>query len=149
MHSRGRRAGDVMTRQVISIGADRPLDEIVTLMIRDGLKRLPVVRDKELVGIVSPADLLAAFLRRVDEQPQFAVSALLIRRHILREISGKRWAPHRAVNFAVREGVVELTGTAASEHMRNAIRIAAESAPGVKQVIDDRLAKRRSGQEQA
>lgn len=136
VHSHGRRVGDVMTRQVVSIETDTPLDEIVALMIRDGLKRLPVVRDKKVIGIVSRADLLQAFLRRIDRLPQSAVNDLSIRKHILREINGKRWAPRPAVNVAVRDGVVELSGNVVNEHMRNAMRVAAENAPGVKQVVD-------------
>jgi predicted transcriptional regulator len=143
VHSHGRMVGDVMTRQVVTIGADTPLDEIVALMTRDGLKRLPVVRDRQVIGIVSRADLLRAFLRRIDGMPQSAAGDLSIKRRIQLEISGKRWAPRPAVNIAVCDGVVELTGTVASELMRNATRVAAENAPGVKRVIDNlRVASR-------
>lgn len=146
VHSRGRRVGDVMTSQVVSIQADTPLDEIAALMIRDGVKRLPVVRDGKVIGIVSRADFLRGLVGRIDRLPEPKVGDLSIRRHILREIGGKRWAPRPIINATVHDGVVELIGSVASEHVRDAVRVAAESAPGVKQVVDHlRVVPRSSG----
>lgn len=148
VQSRGRRVGDVMTSRVVSITPDTPLDEIAALMIRDGVKRLPVIRDREVIGIVSRADFLRGIAARIDSLPQAKAGDLSVRRHILREISGKRWAPRPTVNVAVRDGVVELTGSAASEHVRDAICVAAQNAPGAKQVVDHlRVVPRTSGSE--
>ncbi|MDX8479544.1 CBS domain-containing protein [Mesorhizobium sp. VK24D] len=136
VQSRGRTVGEVMTCQVVSITPDTPLDKIVALMTRDGVKRLPVVQDGKVIGIVSRADLLRSLAARLDSLPQAKAADLSARRHILREIRGKRWAPRPIINVAVCDSVVELTGSVASEIVRDAVRVAAENAPGVIKVID-------------
>ncbi len=57
------KARDVMTRQVVSVSDQMPLELIASLLHRLSLKRVPVVRDGKLVGIVSRADLLDALVR--------------------------------------------------------------------------------------
>ncbi|MDH6231861.1 CBS domain-containing protein [Mesorhizobium soli] len=136
VRSRGRRVEEVMTRQVVTVEPDTPLDKVVALMIRDGVKRLPVVQDGKVVGIVSRADFLHGLADQLGRLPQIEAEDLTIRRHIMREISGKRWAPRPIVNVVVRDGVVQLIGSAASGHIRDAIRVATENTPGVKQVVD-------------
>jgi signal-transduction protein with cAMP-binding, CBS, and nucleotidyltransferase domain len=146
VQSRGRTVGEVMTRQVVSITPDTPLDKIVAMMIRDGVKRLPVVHDGKVIGIVSRADLLRGLAARLDNLPEAEAADLSTRRHILREIRNKRWAPRPIINVAVCDGVVELTGSVVSEIVRDAIRVAAENAPGAKQVVDHlRVIPRASG----
>ena len=55
-------AQDVMARHVVSVSDQAPIDLVATLMHRRRLKRVPVLRDGKLVGIVSRADLLDAFV---------------------------------------------------------------------------------------
>jgi len=55
-----RTASDVMVRHVLTASEDATLPELAELMIKHGVKRLPVLRDGQLVGIVSRADLVAA-----------------------------------------------------------------------------------------
>ncbi|GLQ79596.1 histidine kinase [Mesorhizobium huakuii] len=137
VRAHGRRVRDVMTPQVVSVGIDTPVSEVAALMQRHGIKRLPVVRDGKVIGIVSRADLLLALSRRIDKTPSSVVKDLSIRRGILQEIKEQRWAPRPAINVVVRDGVVELNGTVTNEHVRDAVRVAAENAPGVKRVADN------------
>jgi CBS domain-containing protein len=58
---------DVMTRRVVSVSDEAPIDIVASLMHRRRLKRVPVLRDGTLVGIVSRADLLDAFVARREE----------------------------------------------------------------------------------
>src|SRR5712691_8958902 len=51
----GRKVGEIMTRELRTITEETSLDEAVELMERHRIKRLPVVRRGELVGIVSRA----------------------------------------------------------------------------------------------
>lgn len=51
---------NVMSSPVISIGEDAEFPEIAKLLISHNIKRLPVVRDGRVVGIVSRADLVRA-----------------------------------------------------------------------------------------
>ena len=53
-------AGDVMAAPVISVGEETSLREIARLLTTHRIKRVPVVRDGRIVGIVSRADLVRA-----------------------------------------------------------------------------------------
>jgi CBS domain-containing protein len=55
-----RKVSDVMTREVITVKPETPLNDIATLLERNGIKRVPVVKDGKVVGIVSRANLLQA-----------------------------------------------------------------------------------------
>ncbi|WP_245450753.1 CBS domain-containing protein [Borborobacter arsenicus] len=144
--SRGRKVGDVMTRQVFSVAPDTSLHDITALMVREGVKRLPVTQDGKVMGMVSRADFLRPLLGRLDNVQGPRAEDITIRREILREISGKRWSPRPVVDVSVCDGIVELTGSVASERVRAAIRVAAENTSGVKQVITHlRLASGTSG----
>jgi len=132
--SHGLRAGDVMTRRVVSVGEDAPLHEIAELLERHRIKRVPVVRDGRVVGIVSRANLLQALVA----QPR--ASAVLaddrgLRQAVLDALN-TTGARTSYVNVVVSEGVVHVWGLANSESERAAMRLAAEQVPGVKQVVE-------------
>lgn len=132
----GRRIEDVMTNDVVSVGPDAELDEVADLLDRRGIKRLPVVRDGKVVGLISRANLVLALSRRMGDVPAEVVDDVAIRRHILDEVASKPWAPMGTLNVIVRGGVVELDGTVTDAHVRDAVRVAAENAPGVVRVWD-------------
>jgi len=129
----GRRVSEIMTADPLTITEDTPLDEIVRLMEKHQIKRLPVVRDQHVVGIVSRANLVHALER--DIRPTSAGDQA-IRDRILAELATQSWAPIALVDVLVRDGVVELWGMITDERERKAIVVAAENAPGVKAVND-------------
>ena len=49
-----------MTRRVVTVAEETPVGDIAPLMERHRIKRVPVVRDNRVVGIVSRANLLPA-----------------------------------------------------------------------------------------
>ena len=49
--------GDVYSRDLISVGPDKDLDEALKLMVRHQVRRLPVVESGRLVGMVAQADI--------------------------------------------------------------------------------------------
>jgi BON domain len=104
-----------------------------------GIKRLPVLRGTEVVGIVSRANLVHALAGVAREVKPAATSDQAIRDRIIAELAGQAWAPAALVNVIVRDGAVDLWGTITDERARQAIIVAAENAPGVKSV-KDRLA---------
>ncbi|MFV2035842.1 MAG: CBS domain-containing protein, partial [Halocynthiibacter sp.] len=55
---RGRHARDIMTRDVETVAPDQPVGEIARLLERKRIKRVPVVENGVLVGLVSRANLL-------------------------------------------------------------------------------------------
>jgi CBS domain-containing protein len=130
--SHGLTAKDVMTRSLVTVTEDATLGEIATLLERRRIKRVPVVRDGAIVGIVSRANLLHGLVAR-EASPAATADDATIREHI---VAGMKAAgisgPY--VNVIVAGGVVQLWGVVASEAEKDAIRIAAETAPGVKTV---------------
>jgi len=134
VRARGRKVDEVMTPDPVTITEDTPLDEAVDLMERRRIKRLPVVREKRLVGIVSRANIMRALASLAREAKAPAPDDAAIRERILAECKEQSWAP--MVNVLVRNGVVELWGTLTDERERRALIVAAENVPGVKAVHD-------------
>jgi CBS domain-containing protein len=125
-----------MSRGVISVGPDTPLAEIVRLMERHRIKRVPVVDNGALVGMVSRVDLLVALARMLDMPHEPAAGDDAIREQVWAELAKAEWAPRSGLTVTVVDGTVALDGVILDEHERNALRVAAENVPGVKGVID-------------
>jgi CBS domain-containing protein len=136
VRSTSRRVEDVMTQPVRAIDEDMPLSDIVELMERHRIKRLPVLRDGKLVGIVSRANLLHALASVAQEIKSTPASDEAIREALLAELNQASWAPLGLVDIIVRNGTVEYWGTLFDERKRRALIVAAENVPGVKGVRD-------------
>ncbi|GMQ76605.1 MAG: CBS domain-containing protein [Gammaproteobacteria bacterium] len=135
--SHARRAGDVMTEQVIHVSEETPLGDAVGLMERHNIKRLPVLSDGKLVGIVSRVDLLRALAaRQAEPMPPLAETDATIRAAMNDVLKNEEWALSAMVNVIVSEGVVHLWGVIDSDDQRHALRVAAENIPGVTGVED-------------
>jgi CBS domain-containing protein len=134
VHARGRKVEEVMTRQTITVTEDTPLDEVVRLMERHRIKRLPVLREGALVGIVTRANIMHALVSLAAETKVPAGDDATIRQQILAECGKQSWAP--MANVVVRNGVVELWGTITDERERQALIVASENVAGVKAVHD-------------
>ena len=92
VHERGRKVEDVMTRDVITVGEQTPLDELVRLMEKNGIKRLPVMNGKALVGIVTRSNLLQAVASLVREIPDPTADDDHIRDRITRAVYARTGA---------------------------------------------------------
>jgi CBS domain-containing protein len=134
--SHGRKVYEIMTFGALTVTEDTPLDEVVRLMEKRRIKRLPVVRGTAVVGIVSRANLVHALAGLAREVKPAAASDQAIHDRIVAELAGQSWAPTALINVIVRDGVVELWGAITDERERAAIIVAAENAPGVKGVND-------------
>jgi CBS domain-containing protein len=135
----GRTARDVMTTSVISVGETATLAEIARLVERHRIKRVPVLRDGKLVGIVTRGNLLQGLATLKAEPPQ-PVDDATIREHLVAELKRQPWAHLYADDIMVENGVVHLHGTVRSEDERRALRIAAENVRGVRSVEDHLIA---------
>ena len=133
VQARGRKVEDVMSRNPVTITEQTPLETAVGLMERHRIKRLPVVRDGALVGMVTRANLLHALVS-LATQPKAVGDDAAIRAQILAECDRQSWAPMS--NVVVRNGVVELWGVITDERERQARIVAAENVAGVKAVHD-------------
>jgi CBS domain-containing protein len=138
VQSHSRRVSDVMTTDVISVKPDSTLDEIASLLEKNGIKRVPVVRDGTVVGIVSRANLVQA-LASVIELPLEATveSDASLRRKVLARLQEAPRVRPALLNVIVHDGIVDLWGTVDSEAERKAIRVATEVTPGIRHVNDN------------
>lgn len=128
----GEHARDVMTSEVTTVTEETSLEEIATLLEKHRIKRVPVVRDGKLVGIVSRANLLQGIVAR-QRAPQPSVGDRTLREQVTAAIqaSGVR---SEFVNPVVADGIVHLWGMTYSEAERDAIQVAAAGVSGVKGV---------------
>lgn len=129
----GSLASDVMTAPVITVAEDTPVADIAEILEENHIKRVPVVRDGRLVGIVSRANLLHGLATR-KRPPPVAAGDEAIREDILRALKGQEWASLTYANVTVEGGVVHLWGMAETVEQIKALEIAAREASGVKSV---------------
>jgi CBS domain-containing protein len=131
----GRRISEVMTVDPVTVTEETPLDQIVSSMERHGVKRLPVMRDGKLVGIVSRANLLQAVAGLARDVPDPTADDDHIRGRIVAAIEKNDWSPF-GLNVIVRDGIVHLSGVITEESSRQAAIVAAENTAGVSKVHD-------------
>ena len=136
IRTHGRRVEEIMTRDLITVTPDTALDEVVGLMERRRIKRVPVLDSDVLVGIVSRADLLRALAGTLEEEPAATVGDDEIRERIFAELAKVSWVPRDGLSITVANGVVDLNGVILDEKERQALRVAAENVPGVRAVED-------------
>jgi CBS domain-containing protein len=136
VRTHGRKVEEIMTTDVISVAGDTPLDEVVGLMERRRIKRVPVIEGDVLVGVVSRLDLLRALLRAIEAQHSETRSDDDIREQILAELAKAAWVPRDGLSISVKDGVVDLNGVILEEQERAALRVVAENVPGVRGVED-------------
>jgi CBS domain-containing protein len=138
--SHARKAKDIMSRQVHSVTEDAPARQIASIFEARHIRRVPVMRDKELVRIVTRADLIRALaLATRDLEAPRAQSDEAIRVELLRELERQRWWRPDWSAVYVRDGVVHYCGLTRSDDERQAARVAAENVPGVRGVEDGRI----------
>ena len=125
-----------MTQDVQTVGLDASLEEIVRMMERHRIKRVPVIEAGKVVGIVTRANLLLALASVADEIAPSSAEDNSIREQILAELKRQTWTPVGTIHVTVRSGVVQLSGLLIDERQRAAVRILAENVPGVRQVQD-------------
>ena len=128
---------DVMTRDVLSVTETTSVADIAILLETNRIKRVPVLRDGKLVGIVSRANLVRALAMTINE-PTSSTEAddRTIRDKLLAELKVQRWAEVAPANITVKDGVVHLWSSYLSEQEKRALVVAAENIPGVRRVED-------------
>jgi len=135
-HTHGSKVSEVMTRDVYTVSDDASIEDIVRLMERRRIKRVPVMHGNKVVGIVTRSNLMHAMVSLSRSESKVANSDTAIRQKLLAEIKKEKWALPSMINVVVRNGVVELWGAIVDERQRDALKVAAENIPGVKEVKD-------------
>jgi CBS domain-containing protein len=129
-----------MSAPVISVAEDTSLAEIARLFDEHKIKRVPVLGDGALVGIVSRSDLVRALAaKRARPRASAEASDEAIRTAVLTELESQPWWRPGQSNISVSHGVVHYTGLLDSPDEARAARVAAENVPGVQGVKDHRL----------
>ena len=136
VRAHGCKVAEVMTERVFIVTPETPLADLVALMETKHVKRVPVVDQGRLVGIVSRADVMATLVGLLSEKPAGAATDAEIREKVLAEIDRQPWGPRDGIDVVVTNGVVVLKGMIPDERERAALRVAAENVPGVKAVHD-------------
>jgi hypothetical protein len=139
--SHGKRVAELMSQHIVSASEDTPLAEIAALLERNRIKRVPIIKDGKLVGIVSRANIIQALAssKRAPDAEQQAESDRAIRSEILARLAEQRWTDFGSRNVIVTGGVVHLWGLAGSAEERKALTSLAESVSGVIGVVDEMI----------
>jgi CBS-domain-containing membrane protein len=137
--SHGRRVSEVMSTHIISASEDTPLGDIANLLEKHRIKRVPILRDGKLVGMVSRSNLIQALASLHDRPHDAAESDRDIRSILLTQLGEQDWTDFGSRNVIVTDGVVHLWGLVVSEEERKALTALAEGVPGVVGVSDEMI----------
>lgn len=140
VRSHAQRVGEVMTVPLIGVTPDTELTEVVALMEARRIRRIPVLENGRVTGIVTRADLLRQLQRLLPVADTRPVADPDLRRRILTSLKAQPWArSDTSVDLKVEDGIVELLGVVTDPRQRQAIRVLAENMPGVRGVVDHLL----------
>ncbi|MCC7271710.1 MAG: CBS domain-containing protein [Alphaproteobacteria bacterium] len=135
--SHGLVASEIMTKEVVTVKEDTPIQEIADLLEAHRIKRVPVVKRRKVVGIVSRANLLQGLAVHGSPKPgRTAETDQSLRDAVMKTINRQPWAGGAVYNVLVTKRVVHLWGFVRSTEERQAMIVAAENVPGVKDVED-------------
>jgi CBS domain-containing protein len=134
--SHGRTIKDIMTRDVVTVTENTDLAELAELLEAKRIKRVPVMRDGKVVGIISRANLVRALGSTKGAPPREGEDDdRTIRARLLAELGREEWARVWAEDIIVRDGVVHFwLSSDEPEEKKQALRVAAETIPGVRGV---------------
>mgnify|MGYP005859700949 CR=1 FL=1 len=130
----GMTAADVMTPEVVSVDPDTLASAVAHLMEDRGIRRVLVVQDGRLKGLVSRADLLRALV--APQVEGVGLSDDRIRRAVIAAMKREPWADTFYTLVEVRDGTVEFHGFSRSAAVQRGLRVLAENVPGVRGVVD-------------
>ncbi|TVP48922.1 MAG: CBS domain-containing protein [Halomonas sp.] len=132
--SHGRKASEVMTPNPLTVEENTPLHTIARLLEKHHIKRVPVLREGKLVGIVSRANLLQGIANAAVAPTQSPADDRQIREAILKEVEHNAGVPTESISLIVDGGAVEIWGLVESPEQKQAVTVAAENVPGVSKV---------------
>lgn len=124
-----------MNRPVVTVTEDTPLEEIARILERRHIKRVPVLREDRLVGIVSRANLLHGLANDIIEQHEPGAAAdRALRARVVDALGHEPLLASMLVNVTVNDGAVTLWGVVENDAQRDAAERAARTAEGVRSV---------------
>ena len=133
----GRKVREIMSHTVVSAAEETPLGEIAGLLEKHRIKRVPILRDGKLAGIVSRSNLIQALATSDVAAGSDGLSDRSIRGELLDRLGEQTWTDFGSRNVIVRDGVVHLWGLVGSPQEHKALLALAEQVAGVKSVSDE------------
>ena len=137
--SHGKKVSEVMSADVITASEDTPVSEIAALLERHRIKRVPIVADGKVIGIVSRSNLIQALASSKPAAEPKSAADHTIRLKLLDRLGQQKWTDFGSRNIIVQDGVVHLWGLVSSESERKALTVLAEGVPGVSNVADEMI----------
>ncbi len=135
----GKKVSELMSTDVISASEDTPVSEIAALLEHYRIKRVPIVSDGKVVGIVSRSNLMQALASFKTASGPRSETDRSIRLELLDRLGQQRWTDFGSRNIIVQDGVVHLWGLVSSESERKALTALAHEVPGVSSVADEMI----------
>ncbi len=132
----GRKVHEVMTRHVVSSREDASLSEVADILDKNGLKRVPVLRDGALVGIISRGDLVRTLSQTTIGETAVRSDDAALQREVWQQIRQQHWLDSGYVNITVKDGTVEVWGTVASVEQHTALLVLISEVAGPTKVED-------------
>jgi CBS domain-containing protein len=131
--TRGRTARDIMTTPVRAVTEETSCEEAARLLETGAIRRVPVLREGRLVGVVSRADLLRALL--VPEAPGPATADdTTLRQAVIAALREAAWTHAYSIHFTIRNGEATFYGFPTPTEVQRGLRVLAEGIPGMKAV---------------
>ncbi|MFQ5801558.1 MAG: CBS domain-containing protein [Candidatus Methylomirabilales bacterium] len=139
----GRCVKDVMNQPAVTVTEETPVEEIARILEERRIKRVPVVRDGRLVGIVSRRDMVRALaMPPVSAPAEIPPNDAEIEQSISDGIRRSKWLAYPSVQVRVADGVVHLEGFVDHAEVQRAVRVLVENTPGVRGVKDQLQVRR-------
>jgi CBS domain-containing protein len=132
IEAHGRTARDVMTTDVIAVAPATSLRRIADLFETKQIRRVPVIVDGAVIGIVSRANLVRALASLPASDSPGRLTDRRVRDLVLAEYKRLPWGLRSEEDVVVTDGVVHLWGYVPSDVELIGLRVAATAIPGVK-----------------
>jgi CBS domain-containing protein len=120
----------------VTVRDDTPVSEVAEILDSRRIKRVPVVRDGHLVGIVARADLIRVLTASAAGPSTAEADDTALQDAVLAELRRQDWLSVTPSAVEVDHGVVRIWGRALSQEELEAVSVAAENVPGVRKVLN-------------
>lgn len=131
----GKTAADIMTTELVSVPPDASAGAIAELMEKRRIRRVLVLENGKLLGLVSRADLLRALVAPATTAETYPDERL--RRAVVAAMKRQPWADSYFITVEVKDGIVTFHGFRQGESVNRGLKVLAEEVPGVKGVVDN------------
>ena len=132
----GLKAHDIMSRYVVSVRDDAELRDVADILDNHRIKRVPVVQEGRLVGIITRGDLVRALSQVQISKTVKKIDNAALHKTLHDRIRVQSWIDPSYISITVNDGVVELWGFVETVDQRNALRVLVEETDGVSRVDD-------------